>query len=137
MSKLPLHEHLIELGFVAFVNSRGRGPLFYNPSTKDEPIDPLNPKRGPAVKTRERLGEWVRQLGVRDPELQPSHAWRHTFLKKARQAGIEKSLRFGITGHTQDTVGDTYAEPEPDELAEAIKKFPRYDFVTRAIGEVG
>ena len=25
---VPLHDHLIELGFVEFVNSRGRGPLF-------------------------------------------------------------------------------------------------------------
>jgi hypothetical protein len=97
----------------------------------------LNPKRGPAVKTRERLGEWVRKLGVTDPELSPSHAWRHTFLKRARQAGIERSLRFGITGHAQESVGDTYAEPEPDELAEALKKFPKYEFEEGPPGKTG
>ena len=134
---VPLHQHLIELGFIAFVQERGSGPLFYKPSAKQQPLDPLNPKRGPAVKTRERLGEWVRKLGVKDPELQPSHAWRHTFLKKARQAGIEKSLRFGITGHVQESTGETYAEPEPDELAEALKKFPRYNFVTRPHKKAG
>ena len=67
---VPLHEHLIELGFVTFVLSRGPGPMFFKPSTSKAAVDPLNPKRGPAVKTRERLGEWVRSLGVTDPRAQ-------------------------------------------------------------------
>jgi hypothetical protein len=102
--------------------------MFYKPSPSRTALDPLNPKRGPAVKARENLGEWVREVGVKDTELSPSHAWRHTFLSKARQAGIEESLRFGITGHTQGSVGRSYGEPEPDELAEALKRFPRYEF---------
>jgi integrase len=134
---VPLHEHLIELGFIAFVMARGSGPIFYKPSTNKKAVDPLNPRRGPAVKTRERLGEWVRSLGVTDPELSPSHAWRHTFLSKARQAGIEPALRFGITGHATKSEGEAYGQPEPEELAEALKKFPRYDFVTRPPGKVG
>ena len=120
---VPLHEHLVELGFIEFVHGRGQGPLFYKPSVSTNPVDPLNPQRGPAVKTRERLGEWVREIGVVDPELSPSHAWRHTFLSRARQAGIEPALRFGITGHCE---GEAYGQPEPEELAEALKRFPRY-----------
>jgi integrase len=134
---VPLHEHLIELGFIKFVDARAQGPLFYKPSISAKPVDPLNPKRGPAVKTRERLGEWVREIGVDDPELSPSHAWRHTFLSKARQAGIEPALRFGITGHATKSEGEAYGQPEPEELAEALKKFPRYDFVTRSLQKVG
>jgi integrase len=128
---IPLHDHLVELGFDAFVQSRGPGPMFYKRSSSNKAVDPFNPKRGPAVKTRERLGEWVRSLGVTDPELSPSHAWRHTFLSKARQAGIEPALRFGITGHATKSEGEAYGQPEPEELAAALKKFPRYDFVTR------
>ena len=134
---VPLHEHLIELGFIKFVDARAQGPLFYKPSTSIKPVDPLNPKRGPAVKTRELLGEWVRAIGVDDPELSPSHAWRHTFLSKARQANIEPALRFGITGHATKSEGEAYGQPEPEELAEALKRFPRYDFVTRPLGKVG
>jgi integrase len=129
---VPLHEHLVELGFVAFVQARGPGPMFYKPSKVKKAIDPLNPPRGPAAKARENLGQWVRELGVADPELSPSHAWRHTFLSKARQAGIEPALRFGITGHATKSEGEAYGQPEPDELAEAIKRFPRYDFVSRS-----
>ena len=125
---VPLHDHLIELGFIEFVQARGPGPMFYKPAANNNGLDPLNPKRGPAVKARENLGQWVRKLGVTDPELSPSHAWRHTFLSKARQAGIEPTLRFGITGHETKSVGETYGQPEPEELAEAIKRFPRYEF---------
>ena len=127
---VPLHKHLVELGFIAFIRERAPGPMFYKPSTSNKAADPLNPRRGPAVKTRERLGEWVRSLGVTDRELSPSHAWRHTFLSKARQAGIEPALRFGITGHATRIEGEAYGKPEPEELAEALKKFPRYDFET-------
>jgi integrase len=135
---VPLHEHLVELGFISFVLARAQGPLFYKPAgAAKQPIDPFNPKRGPAVKTRELLGEWVRELGVTDPELSPSHAWRHTFLSKARQAGIEPALRFGITGHATKSEGEAYGQPEPEELAEALKKFPRYDFVTLPLTKVG
>jgi integrase len=134
---VPLHEHLIELGFIDFIEASPRGPLFYKAAKSSKTSDHLNPKRGPAVKARERLGEWVRAIGVVDPELSPSHAWRHTFLSKARQAGIERALRFAITGHELGTEGDKYGQPEPEELAEALKKFPRYDFVARTVGKVG
>jgi integrase len=134
---VPIHEHLVELGFIAFVQARGAGPMFYKPSSSHEGVDPLNPKRGPAVKTREGLGEWVRSLGVSDKELSPNHAWRHPFLSKARQAGIEPALRFGITGHATKSEGEAYGQPEPEELAEALKKFPRYDFEVRPRGKVG
>jgi integrase len=128
---VPLHEHLIELGFIPFVKSRGAGPMFCRPSVNAGVVDQFNPKRGPAVKAREVLGVWVRSLGVTDPELSPSHAWRHTFLSKARQAGIEPALRYGITGHETKSEGEAYGQPEPEELAEALRKFPRYDFVAR------
>ena len=106
--------------------------MFYKPQTSNKaPDDPLNPKRGPAVKARESLGQWVRDIGVTDPELMPSHAWRHTFLSVARRADIEPILRFGITGHELKSEGENYGQPEPEELAEAIERFPRYDFVTR------
>jgi integrase len=136
---VPIHDHLVELGFISFVKSRGAGPMFCRPLTNVGSVedDPFNPKRSPAVKAREVLGVWVRSLGVTDPELSPSHAWRHTFLSKARQAGIEPALRYGITGHATKSEGEDYGVPEPEELARAIKRFPRYDFLARQLGKVG
>jgi Phage integrase family len=47
---VPLHEHLVELGFIDFVNGRPQGPLFYKPSTSNKPVDPFNPNVVPLLK---------------------------------------------------------------------------------------
>jgi integrase len=36
---VPLHEHLIEQGFVQFVQARGKGPLFYEKDTAEPSAD--------------------------------------------------------------------------------------------------
>ena len=124
---VPLHEHLITQGFIEFVRAQGDGPLFFNVRTAtDVEVDPMNPKMPPATKVRQRVGDWVRGLGISEPDGGPTHGWRHLFLKTARRAGIEPTLRFGITGHATKSEGEAYGQPEPEELAEALKKFPRY-----------
>jgi integrase len=43
---VPIHEHMIAQGFLDFVKSRGKGPLFYRPDTKKHGAeDPLRPRR--------------------------------------------------------------------------------------------
>ena len=91
---VPLHEDLIAQGFLDFVKSRGTGPLFYNPDAKDDgkATDPRSPQRPRAVKTRERLAGWVRELGVTDKGVRPNHAWRHTFKQIAERCGISERV---------------------------------------------
>jgi integrase len=125
---VPLHAHLIEQGFLNFVRDRGKVPLFYNPKPKEnDASDPLNPKRHPTEIVRRRLADWVRKLGVTDEELSPMHAWRHTFKARADRAGISERTSDYITGHAQKTVGATYGAPSVEDMAEALKKFPRYE----------
>ncbi len=130
---VPIHEHVIAQGFLAYVKSRGKGPLFYRPETKkhgSDDVDPLKPKRPRAVKTRDRLAEWVRKLGVTDTEIQPNHAWRHTFKQRAARAKIEKVVRDAICGHAAQSVGDAYEKPLVEDMAKALKKFPRYEITS-------
>jgi integrase len=124
---VPLHEHLIEQGFIEFVQQQGKGPLFYNAAKAQSAAhDPLNPKQVPAAKTRARLGEWVRDLGVIDTELSPTHGWRHTFKQTADRAGIPEKVHDAITGHVATTEGRKYGKPTVEDMAKALKKFPRY-----------
>jgi integrase len=124
---VPIHEHVIEQGFLDYVKSRGKGPLFYNPDPKSNSItDITNPKRPRYVKTRERLAEWVRGLGVTDKEIQPNHAWRHTFKQRAARAKIEGVIRDAICGHAPRAVRDHYEMPTVQDMEKALELFPRY-----------
>jgi integrase len=125
---VPLHEHLVEQGFVAFVRSKGKGPLFYDPAARRKADDdPTNPVRQPWTKARDKLSEWVRALGVTDPGISPNHAWRHTFKRRAARAGLERRIRFGFCGHTSKDEGDRYETPSVEDLAVEGRKFPRYE----------
>jgi integrase len=125
---VPLHEHLIEQGFIAFATAKGKGPLFYGPDARRKvDDDPTNPTRRPWAKSRDKLSEWVRALGVTDPGISPNHAWRHTFKRIAARAGIERRIRFGFCGHTSKDEGDRYETPTVEDLAAEGRKFPRFE----------
>jgi integrase len=78
------------------------------------------------VKATERLAKWVRSLGVDHPEVKPNHGWRHTFKSRAIQARIDARVRDAIVGHAPRTVADAYEHPTVADMAEALKRFPRY-----------
>jgi integrase len=79
------------------------------------------------VKAREKLAAWVRSLGVTDPNISPNHAWRHTFKRRASRALVERHVRDAICGHTLRDVGDQYEAPTVEDMAVALRKFPRYE----------
>jgi integrase len=125
---VPLHADLVRRGFPEFAQralaALGKdAPLFFRP-----PREPSrNPNyRGPAVKARERLAVWVREQGVDDPGISPNHAWRHLFKTVARRAGIESGIRDAICGHAPRSTAESYEHVTVEDMAEAIKRFPRY-----------
>ena len=124
---VPLHEHLLAQGFLTFARTKDKGPLFYEAKEgrllHDEPTNPRKPRY---VKAREHLADWVRSLGVNDRELQPNHAWRHTFKQIADRVGISERMSDYITGHSQKSVGASYGAPTLSDMASALKRFPRY-----------
>ena len=126
---VPLHEHLIEQGFGEFVKASARGPLFYDPTARrriDRAVS--DPGQSPAVKARNKLAAWVRELGITDQNISPQHAWRHTFKRKAARAGIERRFRFAFCGHASKEEGDSYEIPTLEDMATALALFPRFKF---------
>jgi integrase len=124
---VPLHEHLIEQGFIAFVKTSGNGPLFYNePKEQAAHNDPTNPRKPRYVKASEHVAAWVRDIGVKDPELSPNHAWRHTFKATGFRCGISEKVLDAIVGHAPASVGRSYGAPTLADKAQELQKFPRY-----------
>jgi len=125
---VPIHEHLVSQGFLKFVAECGTGPLFYDPPTEARAQDKLKPRRTPPQTARAKLGEWTRKLGITDKGLSPTHAWRHTFQRAADRAGIPEKISDAIVGHTPANEARKYAVPTVDDMAEALKLFPRFKF---------
>lgn len=124
---VPIHEHIVAQGFIDLVKTLGDGPLFYNPEvSKGKRNDPLKPPRSRAATARAHLSTWVRELGVADPEVSPTHGWRHSFKAIAERSGISEKVHDAITGHVPISEGRKYGAPTLADMAAALKKFPRY-----------
>jgi hypothetical protein len=63
------------------------------------------------VKAREHVAEWVREIGVNDPELSPNHAWRHSFKVIGSRNGLTEKVIDAIVGHRPASVGRGYGPP--------------------------
>jgi integrase len=119
---VPMHEHLVEMGFGDLAASKGEGPLFYDPLRGRGGSD-ANPQY---KKVGERLGAWVRRIGVNDPAVQPNHGWRHLFISIARDVGMDPEAREAIPGHAPSTEGRKYGRRSLAFLAKEMEKFPRF-----------
>jgi hypothetical protein len=124
---VPLHEHLIEQGLLAFVKANGKGPLFYNepPATGAIGRSDQSPQAALCEGTRERG-----RMGP-EPRRQRSgvvihHAWRHTFKAVGFRCGISEKVLDAIVGHAPASVGRGYGEPTLADKAQELCKFPRY-----------
>lgn len=68
----------------------------------------------------------MRELGIKDPEVGPTHGWRNLFQQIADRVGIAEKMSDRITGHKPASVGRRYGPATVEDMAEALKKFPHY-----------
>lgn len=116
--EVPLHPHLVEMGFPEFVARSGNGHLFLTPNRNGDVFGPLQ-----GVKNR--LGEFAREV-VTDPNVAPNHGWRHRFKTVGMEAGVSERVLDAICGHAPRTVGAAYGEVTLKARVDAIAKLPRY-----------
>lgn len=119
---VPLHPHLVELGFAEFASSAPTGHLFLRPNKTTGDV------LGPLTGVKNRVREFVREY-VTDPNVQPNHAWRHLFMTRSRAAGVDQELRRMITGHTGSGV-DEQVYGDPAGLYREVCKLSRFEITS-------
>ena len=122
---VPIHEHLIQQGFLEMRGAVGSGPLFYDLSRRRKK-DAITP---PWEIRAQDMADWVREIASLDPAVDPNHGWRHTFKSRAVDI-IDVRIRDHITGHGVGSVGRRYEHPEITRIAEALARFPRYEIAS-------
>lgn len=120
---VAIHQHLVDLGFIDFVQNCPRDTLFYDAGRKRVP----DAKNQPATKTAENLGRWIRSIGLVDEQLQPNHGWRHRFTTVARTVGMDPEIRRYLQGHTPEDEASKYGDYPAAALFREIMKIPRYE----------
>ena len=116
--EVPLHQHLIELGFADFLDTVPSGYLFVSPAADGAVA-------GRIQGAINRLTEFVREV-VSDKNVAPNHGWRHRFKSIGHEVGASERVLDAICGHAPRTVGATYGDVTLKAKIDAIAKFPRY-----------
>lgn len=116
---VPLHDHLVEQGFVDFVKHAPVGHLFLRPG---EDGDALGPLRG----VKNRLAEFAREI-VPDKNVAPNHGWRHRFKTVGMEAGIDPRILDAIQGQAPRSVAESYGDVTVRTMAAAIGRLPRIE----------
>ncbi|UQR64305.1 site-specific integrase [Bradyrhizobium sp. C-145] len=102
---VPVHEHLIGLGLLRFVEESDEGPLFAKGAYK-------------------RVLDFVRTV-VTDKRVQPNHGWRHRLKTIARNLGLDHRIVDAIQGHAPRTAGEDYGDVTVPAMARVIQAIPR------------
>jgi integrase len=116
--RVPLSEHIIELGFLDFVK-RSKGQLFSEV-----------PKGKYGARSDTFSGWWskrVNSTGVSTTN--PSHAFRHSFKTDMRTLGVADSVSDAITGHSPSNEGASYGLVTLATQKAAIDKLSRLDII--------
>lgn len=121
---VPIHDHLIEMGFLDYVKGVGKGALFIDPASVSG--RKATSTRAPSEVRASEIAVWVREQAKLGHGVDPNHGWRHTWKSIALSVGIEERYRDAVTGHAPRTVGRKYEAPTPAELAVVMGKYPRY-----------
>ncbi len=116
---VALHPHLVEMGFVDFVEKAPQGHLFLRPAADGDVLGPLQG-------VNNRLAEFARAV-VADRNVAPNHGWRHRFKTLCRASGIDRETRDYIQGHAGRTDGEEYGDVPIEAQVREFAKFPRHE----------
>jgi integrase len=112
--EVPLHAHILELGFSDYVEQCKAGHLFVHGGGLK------------AIRNKvSMLTKRVRDI-VTDPHVSPNHGWRHTFKHLGFEVGVQEKVLDAICGHAPRTEGGKYGSVSLKTKLDAIERFPRF-----------
>ncbi len=130
---VPLHSHLIDLGFLDFVKRARDGYLFIDPTPErykaEAPESRTKDERGilgPLKTLQNDLAEFAREV-VKRESVPPNHGWRHTFISMCRTVGIDPETQRAFHDHAGETVSESEYGVFYPAMIEVLKKIPRYE----------
>ena len=123
---LPLHQQVIDLGFVDHVQATKSGPLFHG---SPDPAKAVSAARAQSNK----IAGWLHEAGLVPDGLQPSHAWRHRFKGQARERGLDMRVTDAIQGHAAKSAADDYGDISLIAKALIIDALPYYELPAKTI----
>lgn len=123
---IPVHPHLIEQGFLDFVDAEmpdGPQEMFYSASK----VRDLESRIRQYRKVGNYLTFWVRQLGVTDPDVIPSQGWQRRFRMEGRKAGVSQAVLDAIQGREPAAGTKRFLAIPPEMMLREMLKMPRYE----------
>jgi integrase len=124
LRRVPVHKHLVEQGFLNYVEERRRidKPLFYDPR-RARGGKVANPQW---QKVAGRLGDWVRD-SLKIYDVQPNHGWRHLWREIVRGTKMKPELCDYMCGHEgKSGTSARYGKRQVPALAKQIALFPKF-----------
>lgn len=99
---VPIHQKIIDLGFIEYVNSLSGNKVF-----------PLLVKTGKYDGVTQNYSKWfgrqLRKIGINDKS-KNFHSGRHLVKDVLRNAGVDTSINNSLFGHSSGNVGDSYGK---------------------------
>ncbi|MBY5769587.1 tyrosine-type recombinase/integrase [Rhizobium leguminosarum] len=118
---IPIHPDIIADGFLDYVKTRNGGPLFYGGAKARPSVRRNDEQKHPSKGVSNRLGAWVRSLGITDPRKAPNHSWRHWVKTELPRNGISDRITDLLQGHTSQNDADDYFHGTVEDMLVAIK----------------
>lgn len=116
---VPLHNQIVELGFIDFVKDAKSGPLFHAAKQSER-------YSTAAASISNEVARWLRRSGIAPEGIMPNHGWRHRFKTVAREIGASDRVTDAICGHAGKTAGDDYGDVTIAAKCKVIDALPPY-----------
>ncbi len=117
---VPVHRQVEALGFIDFVRSAGKGPLFHRAKSPEKYL-------AHARTTSGRLSQWLNELKLVPKGVAPNHGWRHRFKTLGRELGMSDRVLDALQGHSSGKEGDNYGDVTMKARLKMIDALEDYD----------